>query len=68
MVEKEILKNEDSLKQWFDALEIANYIDHREKSILLQYGAVLQHKNLCIISTHDRSCRTGSSQCLFGLP
>lgn len=43
MVKNEISKNEDALKEWFDALEIANYIDHRETSILSQYSAVLQH-------------------------
>ena len=43
MVKNEISKNEDALKEWFDALEIANYIDHRETSILSQYSAVLQN-------------------------
>lgn len=43
MVKDEIVRNEDALKEWFDSLEIANYIDHREEAVLSQYGAVLRH-------------------------
>lgn len=49
MVKDEISKNEDALKEWFDSLDIANYIDHREASILSKYRSVLRHihENLC---------------------
>ena len=45
-VEKEICfakQNKDTLQEWFETLNIANYIDHREAAIVSLYASVLQH-------------------------
>jgi hypothetical protein len=43
LVKDEILKGNDSLKDWMDGLSIGTRIDHREEKILKQYALVLQY-------------------------
>lgn len=43
MVKAEILQGTDSLRDWMDALEIAELIDRRRPEILAKYSQVLTH-------------------------
>lgn len=43
MVKAEILRGNDSLKDWMEDLEIGKYLDHREPCILQKYAAILQY-------------------------
>lgn len=42
-VKAEILKGNDSLREWMEHIEIGKLIDHRELPILQQYSKVLQY-------------------------
>lgn len=43
MVKAEVLQGTDSLRDWMDALEIAELIDRRRPEILAKYSQVLTH-------------------------
>jgi hypothetical protein len=43
MVKDEIEKGNDSLSQWANSLQIADFVDHRNSNILQNYGKVLNH-------------------------
>ncbi len=43
MVKAEILRGNDSLKEWMDHVTIGEYVDHRQTDIMVKYGEVLMH-------------------------
>lgn len=42
VAKNEVMKGEDELSEWFDAIQDANIIDRRNVSILAKYGEVLR--------------------------
>ncbi|HRX58735.1 MAG TPA: DUF4411 family protein [Eubacteriales bacterium] len=47
VVKAEVEKGDDNLSKWIKDLSIAQYIDHRQKSILAHYSEILTYIQTC---------------------